>query len=195
MTDKLVERTQRYLLASVEEMQAAKLPENVQQRMLRLRELYAYWLQNPRLADSDIVHELRERHGVGVTQAYEDVRLIKICLGNLNRLTKDYDRWLFRQRCEEGWQMAREADDPKAFASVTATYLKGTLLDKEDNIGPDYSLIVPQTFTISADPSVAGFKVVPGILEKAKRLEARYIQEAEVVNEEFPEEPENPKNT
>ena len=193
MTDALADRAQRYLMASAEEMQKAGLPQYMQARLLRLREMYAYWLQNPRMVDKDIVGVLRQKYGLGLSQAYEDVRCIKICLGNLGRITKDYDRWLFRQRCEEGWQMAREADDPKAFASVTATYLKGTLLDKEDNVGPDYSLIVPQTFTISADPSVAGFKVVPGILEKARKLEARYIQEAEVVNEESPEEPENPK--
>lgn len=75
--------------------------------------------------------------------------------------------------------MAREQEDAKAFAAVTATYLKGTQLDKEEHNAPDYSVIVPQRFTISADPSVAGFKVVPGILEKAKKLEARYVQEVE----------------
>ena len=161
MKAEFVERAQRYLLASVEEMREAKLAPAVQQRMLRLRELYAYWLQNPRLVDKDIVVELQKRHGIGVSQAYEDVRIIKICLGNLGRLT------------------AREQEDAKAFAAVTATYLKGTQLDKEEHNAPDYSVIVPQRFTISTDPSVAGFKVVPGILEKAKKLEARYVQEVE----------------
>lgn len=177
MNNELIERTQRYILAPVEEMQAARLTQPQQQRMLRLREMYAWWLQNPRMGDADIVAEIRRRHEVGTTQAYEDVKLVKICLGNLNQLTKDYDRYLFRQRCEEGWQMARDADDPKAFAAVTATYLKGTNLDKEEPNGPDYSVIVPQTFTLSVDPSVAGFKVVPNILEKAKKLEARYVKE------------------
>lgn len=186
MKAEFVERAQRYLLASVEEMREAKLAPAVQQRMLRLRELYAYWLQNPRLVDKDIVVELQKRHGIGVSQAYEDVRIIKICLGNLGRLTRDYDRYLFRCRCEEGWEMAREQEDAKAFAAVTATYLKGTQLDKEEHNAPDYSVIVPQRFTISTDPSVAGFKVVPGILEKAKKLEARYVQEVEEqLTEEF----------
>lgn len=82
MKAEFVERAQRYLLASVEEMREAKLAPAVQARMLRLRELYAYWLQNPRLVDKDIVGELQKRHGIGVSQAYEDVRIIKICLGN-----------------------------------------------------------------------------------------------------------------
>ena len=56
-------------------------------------------------------------------------------------------------------------------------YLKGTGLDQPDTAAPDYSQIKPQQFIISPDPSVGGFKVVPGILEKARRLEQRYIQE------------------
>lgn len=189
MTDTLIDRAQRYLMASADEMQKAGLPQYMQARLLRLREMYAYWLQNPRMVDKDIVGVLRQKYGLGLSQAYEDVRCIKICLGNLGRITKDYDRWLFRERCEEGWQMAREAGDAKAFAAMTATYLKGTQLDKEDSAAPDYSSITPQQFVISADPAVAGFKVVPGIIEKAKKLEARYVQEFEEVDNHTPPTP------
>ena len=189
MTDTLADCAQRYLMASAEEMQKAGLPSYMQARLFRLREMYAYWLQNPRMVDKDIVGVLRQKYGLGLSQAYEDVRCIKICLGNLGRITKDYDRWLFRERCEEGWQMAREAGDAKAFAAMTATYLKGTQLDKEDSAAPDYSSITPQQFVISADPAVAGFKVVPGIIEKAKKLEARYVQEFEEVDNHTPATP------
>lgn len=177
MNPTLAERAQRYLLASKEEMDAAHLPLPVQQRLLRMREMYALWLQNPRYVDRDIVRHLQDKYQISLSQAYEDVRCIKICLGNLGRLTRDYDRYLFRLRCEEGWQMARDHDDPRAFAAITSTYLKGTGLDQPDTATPDYSQIKPQQFIISPDPSVAGFKVVPGILEKARRLEQRYIQE------------------
>ena len=112
--------------------------------------------------------------------AYQDLQLVKICLGEMSRLTKDYDRYLFRRRCEEGWEMAREKNDARAFAAVTAAYGKYTQLDKDENIGPDYSLIVPQTFVITADPAAAGIKVAPGLLERARKLERQYIREAEV---------------
>lgn len=177
MNPTLAERAQRYLLASREEMEKAHLPAPFQARMIRLREMYALWLENPRYLDRDIVKLLRDKHGLSTTQAYEDVRLIKLCLGSLGRLSRDYDRYIFRLRCEEGWKMAREKDDPRAFAAVTATYLKGTMLDHPEQEAPNYSLIQPQQFIISADPSVSGFKPIPGILEKAKRLQAHYIQE------------------
>ena len=179
MDKSLVDRAQKYLFASVEEMEQASLTSVMRARIVRLREMYTYWLQNPRLVDKDIVDQLQQRHQIGLSQAYEDVRVLKVCLGNLGRLTKDYDRYLFRLRCEEGWGMARARSDVKAFAAVTAAYLKGTQLDKEYSAAPDYSVIVPQTFTITADPTAAGFTPVPGILEKAKKLEARYLQEIE----------------
>ena len=76
--------------------------------------------------------------------------------------------------------MAREKNDARAFAAVTAAYGKYTQLDKDENIGPDYSLIVPQTFVITADPAAAGIKVAPGLLERARKLERQYVREAEV---------------
>lgn len=181
--DHLAETASKYILATNEEMEQAHLTIPMRARMIRLREMYALWLQNPRWCDRDIVSQLRSRYQLGLSQAYEDCRLVKVCLGNLGRLTRDYDRYLFRQRCEEGWQMAREKEDPKAFAAVTATYLKGTGLDRDEPAAPDYASIAPQQFVITSDPSVAGFKVIPGILERARRLEERYIEEVDEVEE------------
>ena len=107
MDKSLVDRAQKYLFASVEEMEQASLTSVMRARIDRLREMYTYWLQNPRLVDKDIVDQLQQRHQIGLSQAYEDVRVLKVCLGNLGRLTKDYDRYLFRLRCEEGWGMTR----------------------------------------------------------------------------------------
>lgn len=175
-----IERAKRYLLASEEEMAAAGLAVHMRARLLRLRESYAFWLQNPRMPETEMVEVVRRKHKIGITQAYEDLKIVKICLGNLSRLTRDYDRYLFRQRCEEGWEMARAQGDARAFAAVTAAYGKYTQLDKESENLPDYSAITPQTFAPVADPSVDGFKTSPGILERAKKLEARYARETEL---------------
>lgn len=182
-TPSVIETAKEYLFCPVEEMQHAGLPDRVQKRMLRLREMYAIWLADPRLRDVDVVRMMQKRFGIASTQAYEDLRCIKICLGEFNRHSRDYDRYLFRKRCEEGWEMARKKDDLKAFASITAAYARGCKLDSDEKVAPDYSLIVPQTFAITSNPAAAGFKVVPGILDKAKKLYARYASEAEVIDE------------
>ena len=179
MNRELIERTQEYLFASEEEMKQARLPEPVRTRLFRIRDMYLYWLRTPRLTDGAVVQELQRKYKLSTTVAYDDVRLIKTILGNLNQATEDYYRWVFLQRAEEGFQMARTNNDPNAFARVLATYGKYTKLDKEKHEGPDYSMIVPQTFEISSDPEVAGFKKIPNVEEKARKIMAEFIQDTD----------------
>lgn len=179
MSPEVVKRTQEFLFSSVEEMDAAHLQKSTQEHILRLRSIYTYWLQNPQLKEISIVSELRRRYKLGETVAYEDLRLIKICLGNLNQCTTDYYRWVFLNRAEESFEMARQSGDAKAFAATLATYGKYTRLDRDEGNVPDYSSIVPQDFTITSDPTVAGFKRIPNVEEKARKLLARYIKDVE----------------
>lgn len=179
MNPELIQKTQEFLFADIEEMTAARIPQPMQERIFRLRSMYTYWVGKPSLADKAIVDELVRRYHVSIRTAYDDVRLIKICLGNLNQMTQDYYRWLFLQRCEEGFKMAREKSDPNAYARVLSSLGKYTRLDREDDKTPDYSQIVPQQFEISADPEVAGFKRIPNLDEKIDKMLAKFRMEAE----------------
>lgn len=192
MDSELVHRTQDYLFADEKEMKAAGLTAPQQARLLRLRDMYTYWLRYPKTTERDLVLELKQRYRLtSDSQAYEDVRLIKICLGTLNQVTKDYDRYRFRQLFEEGIEMARQQRDPNAYARLIGAYGKYMQLDKEEADAPAYSDIVPQPFTISTDPSVLGFKPIKDWRDKAARLEARFIQESEVEESDFEEMPED----
>lgn len=177
MNPEVVSRTQRFLFASMEEMEEAHIPRPVQERLLRMRDIYNWWLLNPRLLDNAVVAEIMSRHHVSRTQAYEDLRLIKICLGNLNQCTADYYRYVFLQRAEEAFQMARDKGDPRAFAQALATFGKYTRLDLPDGNAPDYSQIVPQQFEITADPEAAGFRRIPDLEKKVRKMLASYIQD------------------
>ena len=179
MNPELIERTQRFLFASEEEMEEARLPMPVRTRLLRLRDMYAYWLRHPAYADKAIVAQLRLQYKVGFTQAYEDVRLLKICLGNLGQVTRQWCQFLFMQRCEEGFAMARASGDANAFAKVLSAFGKFTRLDHDEAIGPDYSQIVPQQFELTTDPAVAGFERIPNVQERVRLLFKRFKKEAE----------------
>ncbi len=171
-----IRRLQEFLFADDEEMRRAKLPSPVRERILRLRDLYLYWLHFPKLRDKAIVQEAKRRYKIGDSMAYDDVRVVKSCLGTLNRATTDYYRWLFLERCEEGFQMARDNEDASAFAKVLAALGKYTQLDKDESRVPDYSLIVPQTFEITPDVSAAGFTPIPDLDKRVAKLEAKYIK-------------------
>lgn len=162
-------------------MQKAHVPTDVRQRLLRLRDMYSYWLRNPKLGDRHILAEIKRRNGLADTQAYEDLRLLKLCLGNLQQMTRDWYQYLFITRCEEGFQMARDKGDAGAFAKVLASLGKFTRLDHEQLAGPDYSQIIPQQFELTSDPSVAGFQRIPNVLQLTQQLEKRFKHELEEI--------------
>ena len=184
MNPELIKRTQDFLFASEEEMEKAHVPIDVRQRLYRLRDMYSYWLRNPNQGDRHILAEIKRRNGLGDTQAYEDLRLLKLCLGNLQQMTRDWYQYLFIARCEEGFQMARDKGDAGAFAKVLASLGKFTRLDHEQLTGPDYSQIIPQQFEITSDPSVAGFQRIPNVLQLTQQLEKRFKKEIEAAEYE-----------
>lgn len=184
-----IERTRRYLFASEEEMERARLPRPVRLRLLRLRDLYTLWISRPQLTDAHMTALARERHAVSLSTAYDDLRLVKLCLGDMARATADWYRWLFLQRAEESFQRARDKDDPRAFAQTLAALGKYTRLDAPEERLPDWSQIVPQPFELTADPEAAGFRRIPDAERKARRLLARYIREAGGTDEEPPPDP------
>ena len=179
MKSELVAYVKDHLFSTPEEMKKAKLSMTEQNRILRIRDMYTFWLQYPRTADKDIIAELKKRHGVGSSVAYEDLRLIKTCLGNFNQVTKDYDRYRFRQMCERGWEMAEKNNDANAHAKVTAAYGKFCQLDKEDSDAPAYSDIVVQVRHPTDDPRSIGFKPIPDFRKKAHQLLSQFRKEAQ----------------
>lgn len=189
MTPSQTEKIRTYLLASKEELENAKLSPMLQKRIIRLRDFYNYSLQYPRTTSRDLARMIQKKYDVSVTQSYEDVRLIDACIGLINKRTRDFDRDRVRQWCEEAIELARKKGDAKSFASVISVYVKGTNLDKDETTRPDYASIVPQTFVFCSDPEAAGFKRIPGILEKAKKMMQKDIGDAQILEEYTADEP------
>lgn len=188
----IVQRAHDYLFASVEEMKAAGLQARIIDRLLRIRSIYTWWLQSPTLTDRDVVAEMIRRYAIKTRTAYDDLALIKTCLGSLNQCSQDYLRWVFLQRCQEGFEMARKKDDPSAFAKVLTAYGKYSRLDRDEGLAPDYSAIVPQVFEISADPEDAGFKRIPDIEKKAEKMLRQFQREIQSVEFEEIKTPRQP---
>ena len=51
MNPELIQKTQEFLFADIEEMTAARIPQPMQERIFRLRSMYTYWVGKPSLAD------------------------------------------------------------------------------------------------------------------------------------------------
>lgn len=177
---------QKYLFADLDEMSADGLPEVIQQRLLRLRDMYNFWLQFPRKKDLEIVAELELRYKVSKSTAYEDIRIIKRLLGDLAKTTKDYHRYKFCQMIDETYEMAKRIKDARAMGAAANYYGKYTQLDKEDILDKGYDKIVVQPFEPTDDPSVLGIKAIPNIREKIKSKIQQYWSE-DIEDVEFEE--------
>lgn len=174
-----IDLTQRFLFSTEEEMTEAKIPKNQQERILRLRDMYMYWLRHPQHGDRAIVNRILLQYKVKPKVAYDDLNLLKICLGNINQVTRQWCQYVFLQRCEEGFAMARAKNDAKAFGNILSTFARFTRLDKDEQTVLEYDQIVPQQFEITTDPAVAGFERIPNIEQKVQKLFERYKREAE----------------
>ena len=178
-----IELAKQHLFDSIEQMQQAGVPAPMQQRLLRLREVYTYWLQWPLTRDRDIADRIMREHGVQRTQAYQDIRIIKAILGEMHKTTKEYHRFKFLQMIEASYEMAKVNKDAKSMVAAADKYAKYTQLDKEDLIDRGFDKIPIQPFKPTDDPSVAGFKPVPNIRERIQeKIKSYWNEEVEDVD-------------
>lgn len=180
---RIIQRTKEFLFSSREEMEKAGIGAPQRDRIVRLREMYLYWLEHPTKPEKAIAAEFRQRYKIGITQSYDDVRLVKMCLGNINQVSQEYLKWKFLAHCDESFAMALANNDANAYARTLAAMLKGARLDKEELTAIDYSQIVPQTFEITSDPAVVGAKRIPNLEQKISTMLKKYAIEVEPIAE------------
>lgn len=191
MIPAIAETAKDYLFADANEMEAAGLPEVTRRHLIRLRDIYNYWLQFPLTKDRDMVLRIGKEYGLQPTQAYADLRIVKALLGDLQKATKEYHRYRFIEMVNAAYEMARINRDAKSMVAAADKYAKYTQLDKEDLVDRGFDKIMIQPFKPTDDPSVAGFKPVPNIRERIQKKIASYwneeIQEVEYETVDFNE--------
>ena len=180
-----IEVAKLHLFDTPEQMHEAGLTSTMQARLLRLREVYTYWMQFPLTPDRDIAQRIIRNHGVMRTQAYQDIRIIKAVLGDIHKTTKEYHRYKFLQMIEESYNLAKANKDAKSMVAAADKYAKYTQLDKEDLLDRGFDKIQIQPFKPTDDPSVAGFKPIPNIREKIQaKIKSYWSEEVEDVEYE-----------
>ena len=177
----IIDTARDHLFADANDMQRIGLPLATQEHIFRLRDLYNFWLQHPRIKDKEIVLKLQQDYKLGKSQAYTDLSILKLLLGEFQKTSKDYHRYRFLEMINEAYEVARINKDAKAMAAAADKYAKYTQLDKEDEINFDYDKIAVQAFVPTDDPSVAGFKPVPNLREVIRNTIKKYEKECEYI--------------
>jgi len=187
----ILEAAREYLFTSVPDMVKVGLPEATRNRLMRLRDIYNYWLQFPNTKDRELALYIKTKYELQPSQTYADIRVVKALIGDLQKASKEYHRWRFIEMCNQAYEMARVNRDAKAMVAAADKYAKYTQLDKEDLVDRGFDKIMIQPFKPTDDPSVAGFKPIPNIRERIQKKIASYwseeVEDVEIENVEYNE--------
>ena len=188
-----IDEYQLSLFESADEMARNRLPQEMIDRLLRLRSLYTFWLNFPDKGTREMVNQekvmypqLKER------QCYDDIKLLKILIGNLEQESKEWHRHVFNARTERIYKEAMRAHDYRSAEKANADYAKYNKLDKDEPEEHDYSEIVPLQLEPTDDPSVIGIKPVKdlrGRIQKLKKKLGADIEDADFIEIKDEDEP------
>lgn len=180
----------KYLPIDSKQLRTDKVPEETIQRVERLRELSAYWRSYPSTTPKELVTRCTQLFHVGKSQAYDDIHILKILIGNLEATTKEFARWRVNQMIEEDRTAARRDGDWRAVASMQKNYIKNNMTDKEDSPDKAFEQIIPLQIEPTDDPSVLGIKAPKNLRQLRDKLIRQYSKDEEYTDYvELPNEP------
>ncbi len=165
-----------------------RYPQSVVDKVLRVREMYNWFIANPDGTDREFVNELIQRHDVSKVTAYSDLAVVKALLPLLAAASRDFHRWRFNEMIMNTYKMAQKRKDTKTMERAAASYAKYNRVDLEDEQVMPYEMIVVQPFTATSDPSVLGIKPIPNIQRKISDMIKKYRAETiDIEDVEFEE--------
>lgn len=168
-----------YLPVDSSELRLQMVPEDTIMRVERLRELSSYWRSYPSTSPKELVSRCMQLFHVGKSQAYDDIHLLKILIGNLEATTKEFARWRVNQMIEEDRQAARRDGDWRAVASMQKNYILNNQTDKPDTPDMAFDKIVPLQIEPTDDPSVLGIKAPKNLRARRDKLIKQYSKDDE----------------
>ena len=151
--------------------------QNQVAHILRLREMYAWFVATPDIKDRQMVTQTLDRFHISRAEAYADLAIVKMLLPLLSSASRDFHRYRANEMLLETYRMAKARKDTKTMERAAASYAKYNRVDLEDEQALPYDMIVVQPFTATGDPTVLGLKPIPNLQQKIDKLLAKYRAE------------------
>ncbi len=164
------------LFAKKEEL-AKKYPPVLVEKIIRIRDIYTYFLNNPDAKDRELVSELMNRYAIEKTAAYSDLAVVKQLLPMVGQASREFHRWRFNEMILETYQRAKKRGDQKTMEKAASSYAKFNRVDLDDERKLPYEEIVIQPFVATDDPSVLGIKPLPNLQQKIDDMLKKYTAE------------------
>ncbi len=175
------------LFAAEDELRE-KYPLALAERVLRLREMYNYWLANPSMKDRQLRDTIMSRYDVSQSTAYSDINIIHQLVPLLSQKSRDFHRSRANEMFLETYAMAKARKDTKTMERVAASYAKYNRVDMEDEMTMPYDEIVIQPFCATLDVRVLGLEPIPDAYNYIARLTKELSRDfRDIVDVEFEE--------
>lgn len=185
MKPQTLEICRKYLFDNPEQ----PLPDQFRDRIIRIRQAYVWWYEFPMSTETEVRDLIMHNSGVSVTQAYQDIQILKILLGDIKNAGKEWHRHRVIHMIEETYEMAKDKQDVRAMVMAADKLGKYTRLDKEDSLTMPWDEIIPLPIEPTMDPTVLGLKPIENVRGKIAAMLEKYggeIDEA-VIEVEPPE--------
>lgn len=180
--EKTIDICYKHLFDDVDVMTKAGVSTQIMNRIKRIRSIYAIWNDYPTKKDKEMRDKLISLFGVSQSEAYEDIKIIKQLLGDLNSASKAFHRFRANAMFLEAFDLARLKKNPVAEVMAGDKYAKYNQLDKEDALEYPWEDIIPQNYEPSSDPTIIGIKPVANIQEKIANMKQKYFTDIEDID-------------
>ena len=145
--------------------------------ILRLREMYSWFVASPDIKDRQLITQTLDRFHISRAEAYADLAIVTMLLPLLTSASRDFHRYRANEMLLETYRMAKARKDTKTMERAAASYAKYNRVDLEDEQTLPYDMIVVQPFTATSDPTILGLKPIPNLQQKIDKLLAKYRAE------------------
>ena len=152
-------------------------PQTLVDKVLRVREMYNWFISNPDGTDREFEAELLQRHAVSKVTAYSDLVIVKSLLPMLGSASRDFHRWRTNEMLIATYKMAEKRKDNKTMERAATAYGKLNRVDLEDEQAIPLDQIIVQPFMATDDPRVLGIEPIPNIADKISAMIEKYRKE------------------
>ena len=98
-----------------------RYPQPIVDKVLRVREMYQWYIANPDGTDREFVAEVCQRHNIHRTTAYSDLAVVKSLLPMLGSASRDFHRWRTNEMLIATYKMAEKLKDSKTMERAASS--------------------------------------------------------------------------
>ena len=110
-----------------------RYPQVLVDKVLRVREMYNWFISNPDGSDREFVAEVMQRHDISKVTAYSDLAIVKALLPMLSTASRDFHRWRTNEMLIATYKMAEKRKDSKTMERAATAYGYLRRLDRDLN--------------------------------------------------------------